>query len=160
MPSPKLVLITFCSGIGAILAWQSYGAAARRIIASSYPQLEWLAPRAAPIAYSAHDTIGLAAQAASSPDQRLNARSLDLDAMRQNVDRIAITQEQITRNVDQLAAGQQRMTRTVDQLTAGQERMTREISKLQAVAQQSKPPPRPASARKPMLPSSPAPTVR
>jgi hypothetical protein len=147
MPSPKLVLITFCSGIGAILAWQSYGDAARRIIASSYPQLDWLAPRTTPIAYSAHDTIGLAAQAAPSPDQRLSAMSLDLDAVRQNVDRIAVTQEQITRNVDQLAAGQ--------------ERMTREIGKLQAVAQQSKPPPRPASpsVRKPVARSS-APTAR
>jgi len=82
--------------------------------------------------------IALAAQATPSPDQqRLNAISLDLDAMRQNVDRIATTQEHITRNVEQL--------------TAGQDRMTREITKLQAVEQQilhknSEPPPRPAPA--------------
>ena len=83
MPSFKSFLITFCSGIAAILAWHSYGDAAKQIIAGSYPQLGWLAPRAAPIAYCAHDTIGLAAQAAASPDeQRLNAISLDLDAMR------------------------------------------------------------------------------
>jgi septal ring factor EnvC (AmiA/AmiB activator) len=155
MPALTRVLIT---GAAAILAWQSYGDAARKIIAGTYPQLGWLVPWTARIAYSAPDAIALAAQAAPSPEQRLNTISLDLDAMRQNVDRIAITQDQITRNVDQLTAGQQRMTRTVDQLTAGQERMTREISKL--VAQQSKPPPRPASTRKPMLPSSPAPTVR
>ena len=160
MPTLARILISLCVGAAAILAWQSYGDAARKIITGTYPQLGWLVPRTARIAYSTPDAIGLAAQAAPSPDQRLNAISLDLDAMRQNVDRIAITQEQITRNVDQLTAGQQRMTRTVDQLTAGQERITREISKLQAVAQQSKPPPRPASARKPMLPSSPAPTVR
>jgi hypothetical protein len=159
MLSPNGLLITFGIGVATTFAWQSYGDAARQIIANSYPQLAWLAPR--PSAHSAPGTIGLAAQVAPSPDQqRLNAMSLDLDAVRQNVDRIAITQEQITRSVDRLTAGQQRMTRTVDQLTAGQERMTREISKLQAVAQQSKPPPRPASARKPMLPSSPAPTVR
>jgi hypothetical protein len=140
MPSFKSFLITFCSGIAAILAWQSYGDAAKQIIAGSYPQLGWLAPRAAPIAYSAHDTIGLVAQAAASPDeQRLNAISLDLDAMRQNVDRIAVTQEQVARSVDQL--------------TTGQEQMTREISK---------PPPRSASAsaRKPVARSLPAPTVR
>jgi septal ring factor EnvC (AmiA/AmiB activator) len=161
MLSPNGLLITFGIGVATTFTRQSYGDAARQIIANSYPQLAWLAPRPAPSAHSAPGMIGLAAEAAPSPDQqRLNAMSLDLDAMRQNVDRIAITQEQITRNVDQLTAGQQRMTRTVDQLTAGQERMTREISKLQAVAQQSKPPPRPASARKPMLPSSPAPTVR
>jgi len=160
MPSFKSFLITFCSGIAVILAWQSYGDAARQIIANSYTQLDWLAPRTAPIAHSAHDTIGLAAQAASSPEQRLNAISLDLDAIRQNVDRIAITQEQITRNVDQLTASQQRMTRNVDQLTTVQERMTRETTKLQAVEQKIKPPPPQAQARKPTSPSSSAPTAR
>jgi hypothetical protein len=163
MQSPKLFLITFCSGIAATLAWQSYGDSARQIVAKSYPQLGWLAPRPAPIGQNAPNMIALAAQATPSPDQqRLNAISLDLDAMRQNVDRIAITQEHITRNVDQLTAGQQQMTRNVDQLTAGQERMTREISKLQAVEQQIKPPPRPApaSARKPVPRSAQAPTVR
>jgi len=145
MPTLTHILVTICVGVAAILAWQSYGDAARRIIASSYPQLDWLAPRAAPIAYSAHGTTGPAAQAAASPDQqRLNAMSLDLDAIRQSVDRIAITQEQITRNVDQLAAGQ--------------ERMTREISKLQAVEQQIKS--RPALARNSVPRSAPAPMVR
>jgi hypothetical protein len=32
------VLITFCAGVAATLAWQSYGDAAREIIANSYPQ--------------------------------------------------------------------------------------------------------------------------
>ncbi len=62
--------------------------------------------------------------------------SLDLDAVRQRVDRITASQEQMTRNVDQL---------------------TREITKLQAIAQyilhkNSEPPapkpvPRPSSSR-------------
>jgi len=161
MPTLTRILITICVGVAAILAWQSYGDAARQFIASSYPQAGWLAPRTAPIAYSAPGTNGLAAQIAPSPDQqRLNAMSLDLDAIRQNVDRIAITQEQITRNVDQLTTRQERMTRNVDQLAAGQERMTREISKLQAIEQQIKPPPRPAPARKAVPRSSPVLTVR
>jgi len=41
-------LIAFCIGVAATLAWQSYGDAAREIIASSHPQLGWLAPQAAP----------------------------------------------------------------------------------------------------------------
>src|SRR6266436_9103887 len=158
-------LIMFCIGVAATLAWQSYGDAARERIASSYPQLGRLAPQAAPIARSAPDTIGLAAQAAPSPDQqRLNAMSLDLDAVRQNIDRITTTQEQITRRVDQL--------------TAGEEQMTREITEIQAVEQSilyknSEPPPRPtsaaaptpvprpasASAPRPVPRPSPAPTV-
>jgi septal ring factor EnvC (AmiA/AmiB activator) len=147
------LLVTFGIGVAAALAWQSYGDVARHIT-SSYPQLGWLAPRTAPIAYSAPDAIGLAAQAAPSPDQqRLNTLSVDLDAMRQSVDRIAVTQEQTTRNVDQL--------------TAGQERLTREITKLQAIEQQthhknSEPAPRPAPAlaRKSVRRSAQAPTAR
>jgi hypothetical protein len=173
-------LITFCIGVAATLAWQSYGDAARELIVNSYPQLGWLAPQAAPTAHSAPGIVGLAAQAAPSPDQqRLNAISLDLEAIRQNVDRIATSRDQITRSVDRIApsivAGQEQMTRSVDrnaasqeqiarsvdQLTAGQERMTHEITKLQAVEQyvlykNSEPPPRPAPApvRNPVLRSS------
>lgn len=128
MPSPTRVLIAFCAGVAATLAWQSYGDAARQIVATSYPQLGWLAPRLT---------------GTPSPDQqRLNAMSFDLDAMRQNVDRIATTQEQTTRSVDRL--------------TAGQERMAREITELQAIEEQilqknSEPPLRqgPAQAPKP-----------
>ena len=156
-------LITFCIGVAATLAWQSYGDAAREMIANSSPQLGWLAPQAAPVAQTAPDMIAPAAPAAPSPDQQqlnpmspdqqqLNPTSLDLDAVRQSVDRIAASQEQITR--------------TVDQLAAGQEQLTREIAKLQAINQyilykSSEPPPRPAPvpAPKPAPRPSQAPTV-
>ena len=118
MRSTTRVLIAFCVGVATTLAWQSYGDAARQMVATSYPQLTWLAPRPAPTAPSA---TAMTAPAAPSPDQRLNAMSLDLDVVRQNVDRIATTQEQ--------------MTRSVDRLTAGHEQMTREITELQAIEQ-------------------------
>src|ERR1700730_1469492 len=50
-------LITFCIGVAATLAWQSYGDAAREMIANSSPQLGWLAPQAAPVAQNAPDMI-------------------------------------------------------------------------------------------------------
>jgi hypothetical protein len=180
-------LITFCIGVGATLAWQSYGDEAREMIANSYPQLGWLAPRPAPTAQNAPDAIALAAPAAPSPDQQLNAMSLDM--VRQSVDRIAIGitasqeqiarsvdriapsvvagQEQMTRSIDRVATSQEQLVRSVDRLTAGQEQMTREITKLQEIEQyilykNSEPPPRPAPAQvpKPVLRPSQAPTVR
>src|SRR5207245_2437913 len=39
---PSRFLITFCIGVAATLAWQSYGDAARETISSAYPQLGWL----------------------------------------------------------------------------------------------------------------------
>ena len=41
-------LIAFCIGVAATLAWQSYGGAARKMIASSSPQPGRSAPQAAP----------------------------------------------------------------------------------------------------------------
>jgi hypothetical protein len=163
MPSLTGFLITFCIGVAATLAWQSYGDAAREMIASSYPQLSWLAPQSAPGAQNAPDMIAPAAPAAPAPDQQqLNAMSRDLDAVRQSVDRIATSiaasQEQITRSVDRIAASitasQEQIMHSVERLTAGHEQMTREITKLQETEQyilyknsESPPPPAPAPAR-------------
>src|SRR6266436_5388570 len=98
-------LITFFVGVAATLAWQSYGDAARQIIASSYPQLGRLAPHAEPVAQNAPDMIAVAVRAATSLDQqKFDALSLDLDAVRQSIDRIATSH----------AAGQEQMTRSVD----------------------------------------------
>jgi hypothetical protein len=128
--APRL-LIAFCLGVAATLAWQSYGDAAREIIANLSPQLGWLAPQAA-VAQTAGATT--AAASAALDQQELNAMSLDLAAVRQRV--------------DQLAA----------QLAAGQEQMTRDFTmKLQAAEQGildkiSAPPPQPAPVRRPALP--------
>jgi len=131
-----LALITFCVGVAATLAWQSRGDAARKAIASAFPQLGWLAPQAAPVTQNTPDIFAPAASAAPSPDQQqLTAMPLDLDAMRQSVDQIAAGQEQMTRSVERIAASQEQMARTVGQLTAGQEQLTREITKLQAIEQ-------------------------
>jgi hypothetical protein len=92
------LLIAFCIGVAVTLAWQSYGDAAREMIANSSPQLGWLAPQTA-AAQTAPDTI---APPTSSPDpQELKAMSADLAAVRQKVDLLAA----------QLAASQQQMAR-------------------------------------------------
>jgi len=120
---------------------QSYGDAAREMIASSYPQLGWLAPQAA-VAQTVPDMIVPAAR--SSDLQDLKAVSLDLAALRQRV--------------DQLAA----------QVATGQEQMTRDFTtKLYAVGQDilnkvSAHPPQPAAAppRKPVPSPSQAASLR
>ena len=129
-------LITFCLGVAAAFAWQSYGDAAREMIASSSPQLGWLAPQAAPIAQTDSDIVAPAAPATPSPDlQQLNAMSLDLAAVRQNVEQLAA----------QFAAGQQQMAGDIATLQAAQQDILHKISL---------PPPRPAAipARKPVPP--------
>ena len=112
-------LITFCIGVAATLAWQSYGDTAREMIAGSSPQLSWLAPPAAPVAE---------APAAPSPDQEeLKALSAHLADVRQRVDEIAA----------QLAAGQEQVTRDINKLQEVEQDILAKISA---------PPPRPAAA--------------
>jgi hypothetical protein len=107
MPPFTRVLITLCVSAAAIFTWQSYGDAARQIIANLYSQLV-LAPQTVPVGYSASD------------QQRFDAISVDLDAIRQIVDRIAVIQEQIARNVDRLTIGQEEMIRDVEKQLAAE----------------------------------------
>ncbi len=112
-------LITFYIGVAATLAWQSYGGAARQIIASLSPQLSWLAPQAA-VAQTVPDTV---------------------EQITRSVNRIvAASQEQIARSVDQLAADQEQMTREIIKLQA--------ISQY-GLYKNSEPPPRPAPSPAP-----------
>jgi hypothetical protein len=71
--------IIFCIGIGATLAWQSYGNTARLRAASLSPRLGWLAPT---------EPSSSTPSAGASPDQ-LAALSRSLAAVRQGVDKLA-----------------------------------------------------------------------
>jgi hypothetical protein len=68
------VLLIFVIGFAAGMAWQSYGGAARKTVASWSPRLAWVAPAAAPGSTSA---------------DRLKATSLALTAVRQSVDKLS-----------------------------------------------------------------------
>jgi hypothetical protein len=72
---------------------------------------------------NASTAIALVTPAAPpSPDQQqLSEISLDLDGVRQSIDRLASSQEQMTRNLDKLAAGQAQMSGEMTKLqTIGQ----------------------------------------
>jgi hypothetical protein len=74
-------LIVFCTGVGATLAWQAYGDTARDLIASSWPQLGWLAP----VTESLPQTTAAASTALPEVQQLAGA----IDSMRQSVDQLA-----------------------------------------------------------------------
>jgi hypothetical protein len=140
-------LIILCIGVGATLAWQSYGA--REMIASSDSQLSGLARQADPVAQNAPDVIGLSSRTASSPEkQQPNTTLLDLDAVRQSIDRIATsiassqgrmtssadrmatTQEQIGLSIERMATTQEQIARSVDRIATSQEQITRSVDQI------------------------------
>jgi hypothetical protein len=89
-------LIIFCIGVTATLAWQSYGNAAREMIANSSPQLAWLVP------------------SASSPrEQQLKAMSTDFATVRQRVDQLAANQQRMAGDIVKLLADQQELLQKI-----------------------------------------------
>jgi hypothetical protein len=104
------LLIAFCTGVAATLLWQSYGDAAREVIANSYTRLGRLALRPALTTQNPrpHDVVGLAAPLAPSAE-KVNATSFDLDAAGQNniATTIAADREPTPRATDQIAISQE-----------------------------------------------------
>lgn len=114
-PAFLSLLIAFGIGIAASGLWNAYAGPLREAVAGMSPGLAWLAPPQG--ADGTEPAADSPADPAAGPADSADA-AVDL---RQNVDRIAASQEQIMRSIDQLSAGQ-------DQLT-------KEIAKLQAVDQ-------------------------
>ena len=114
------LLIAFCTGVAATLLWQSYGDAAKEMIASSYPRLRRIAPHPALTAHNPRprDVVGLAAPPGPS-SEKFNTMSFDLDAAGQNADKIATTisagREPTPGSTDQIFTGQEQMGRNTDQ---------------------------------------------
>ena len=107
-------LITFCIGVAAPLAWQSFGDEARQMVANSSPVLGWLAPGVAPVTQAPSDQLTATEPATPSPDlQQLKSMSLDLAAMRQSVDQLAAQHQQMASDFATMQAAQQAILRKV-----------------------------------------------
>src|SRR5262245_33573887 len=77
-------LIIFATGVSTTLAWQFYGDATKAMIASSSPQLGWLAPRTANVAQISPDAV----PSTGTPSPELQQLALGLASMRQSMDQL------------------------------------------------------------------------
>ncbi|HXX51375.1 MAG TPA: hypothetical protein VEI98_08840 [Xanthobacteraceae bacterium] len=126
-------VLAICIGAAATLAWQSYGEAAKRIVATRAPELGWSpetkqaiasfiqqlgwtkpsdgtvrpsvaeAPQAAHVAQIAPGAPTTPTAPSLDPEQ-VHQIALDLAALRQTVERLAAGQDQMTREVEKLQA--------------------------------------------------------
>jgi hypothetical protein len=84
-------------GIGATLAWQSHGDAARDMVVARAPLLGWL--------FSVSTTKSPAVAAtAPDPAQQLGPLASNLDVVRRSVEQLAAKQEQMAQNIATLQA--------------------------------------------------------
>jgi hypothetical protein len=131
-------------GVATTLAWQSYGDAAREMIASSYPQLGWLAPQSA-LAETAPEMTSPKPPVSTSDSLELKSTLVNLAAVRQSVDQLAA----------QFVASQQQVASDIakldDKISWSLQQVASDIARLNDKIK-SAPPPRPiaAPARKPV----------
>jgi hypothetical protein len=90
-------LIAVLIGIGATLAWQSQGDAARDMVVAQAPSLGWLL---------SVSTTQSPAMAATAPDpvRQLEPLAFNLDVVRRSVEQLAANQEQMAQNIATLQA--------------------------------------------------------
>jgi hypothetical protein len=131
-------LIVFSIGVVTTLAWQWYGDAARAMIATSWPQLAALAPEPASVPQAAPEqTLAAAPQATASPE--LQQLKEDLAQVKQELQQLK-----------EIPAALASLRQSVDQLDGSQQQVADTIAKL--AAQKPASPPRPAPAVKPLTP--------
>ena len=108
-------------GVGATLAWQSYGDTAREMLSTQVPSLSWLSvstttsvPMAEGSAQKPRSAVSAdcsdsapAAAATTSEFPQLEPIARDLAAMRRSLEQLAAKQEQMAQNIATLQAAEQ-----------------------------------------------------
>jgi len=125
-------LIAVCIGVAATLAWQSYHEMATQIIASWAAQHGWLPawlssyaepaktdPPPGPKITAERPSPAATPAAASSDLQAFEAITLSLAAMRQRVEQLATTQEEMVTDISKLQAGEQDILRKISAAPPG-----------------------------------------
>jgi len=89
-------LIAVLIGVGATLAWQSYGNVAREMLAARLPTLAWL--------LSVSKTSPVVAATPADPMPKLESLVSSLDYVRRSVEQLALKQDEMARNIAALQA--------------------------------------------------------
>jgi hypothetical protein len=134
-------LVAICFGIAATLGWQSYGETAKQLIAIRAPQLGWSpeskqmiaswvnqlgwakplttattgqppAPQAAPVAQAALATAPVPAAPSLDP-QQMQRIERDVAQLREAIEQLATTQDQISRDMVKLQTANQEILEKV-----------------------------------------------
>jgi len=164
-------LIAIGIGVAGTLAWQSYGEAAKQMIAANAPrlgwspearqtiagwvqELGWAKARVASEKTAAAETTALAPIAADTGQAGTpQAAAVAQAASEMKADTTATAAASLEQ-VQQMAADLAALHQTVEHLTAGQDRMARDIATMQAaneaMLQKVTAPPPPAAAPTPM----------
>src|SRR5262249_25539679 len=119
-------LVAICIGVAATLAWQSYGDAAKQIIATGALELSW-SPEAKQMIASWVQRFGWTKPAAGFENAAVQPSTLESVAPKAPLVSFLDPEK-----MQQMARDLATLRQTVEQLAAGQAQVTREIAKLEA----------------------------
>jgi hypothetical protein len=172
----RFLIVAFI-GVGCTLAWQSYGEAAKKKLASWAPPIGWvrLGPglKPSPGAGFVAEQPSPAAVQESVPDSSQAASAAQAAPDIATPTAPAAPSPEVQQQLEAMARDLAALRQSVDQLTIGQEQMARDIASLQAAEKDTrhrtsalppkptpapapKPPPRPPSQVTPTAPPPPA----
>jgi hypothetical protein len=145
-------LIAICIGIAGTVAWQSYGGAAKGIIARKAPDLGW-SPESKQMIAGWVQELGWTESVATREDRAVPTPAADAQTTANAVAPPASTTSflDLQQHVQQIADELTAMRQSVEQFGANQDQIAREIGSLQATDQEilakiSAPLPRPSDA--------------
>jgi outer membrane murein-binding lipoprotein Lpp len=165
-------LLAVCVGVAGFLAWQSYGEAAKQIIATKAPELGW-SPNAKQMIAGWVEQIGWTkplADAKSGAAQSSAPETPQAAPVVQTASAAVVPIAPVAPSIDpeqvhQIASDVAALRQTVEQLSAGQDQMARVVDRLQgAVAEilvkmPEPPPPPPVAAAVPAPKPKPKPVA-
>ena len=137
-------IIAVLIGIGATLAWQSHGDAAREMVVARAPSLGWL------LSVSTTKSPAVAATA-RDPVQQLEPLASNLDVVRRSVEQLAAKQEQMAQNIATLQALEEDIRQKVSSPSPSQQAAPIPQYKPPQPRAQSSSVPRPPSPAGPLL---------
>ncbi len=157
-------LVAICIGVVGTLAWQAYGEATKRIIATKAPELGW-SPEAKQMIASWIEELGWTKPPSAIIAVRQSAPGTPAASIGETTPETVVPKASAApslelEQVQQMAKDLAEVRQAIAQLAAGQEQMAGDIVKLQAINQGildkvATPPPRPAAPAPKRMPPSP-----
>ncbi len=132
-------LVAICIGVVGTLAWQSYGEATKRIIATRAPELGW-SPEAKQMIASWIEQLGWTKPASAIMAVQQSTSGIPVTTVAQTTPETVVPKASAAPSLDleqvqQMAKDLAEVRQAIEQLGAGQEQMAGDIAKLQATNQ-------------------------
>jgi|SoiMethySBSTD1v2_1073268.scaffolds.fasta_scaffold249581_4 outer membrane murein-binding lipoprotein Lpp len=124
--------IVFLIGIGATLAWQSYGDEAMEMVRTEAPSLAWLLPVSTAKPAPKHQ----ATVPATAPDGQAAAAVVPSAELAEKLKPMAVDLDIVRRSVQQLATKVEQLAAKQDQMSHKQDQISQDITALQLVEQE------------------------